>query len=579
VFFTSKVIREKEAVVPMMFRQFFTWGAMGTGAKRRHAARGRDVVSRVLRPEVESLEGRQLLAALTQFPLSSNQSAGAALTLGPDGNLWFPEQEGAGEIVRITPAGVSNSFLLPVNYSSPSALTVGPDNNLWFTDLFNTNGKNVPAVGQINSAGVVTEYPTHSSYSSTSALTVGPDNNLWFTESSPSSSGVTAATVGQVTPAGVVSEFPLPITNNVVSGLTDGPDGHLWFSASTSTNSSASASIGRITPGGVISEFGLPSTYYLASALTTGRDGNLWFSNQTNSPPSSSAGKAAIGRITPTGTVSEYSLSSSATSASPLTVGPDGNLWFSEFGSPFESGLISTPSSIRIGQITPAGAITDFPLAPTIGPGYPYPSASALTVGPDNSLYFTITAAYDVETFPLGNTPAGYILVRVTPAGDVIEFAGASVSSFSESLTTFAPTVGSDGNIWFPDGSNIGRLDRGLVTPDQEIPPTITLAKFTDTKKGLTTIVLHFDEAMVPGPASARTPYSLASGVKKHHMLVYSKAVKIRSLSYDANAETVTITLAKPFRGNVQVTVRAGIVATNGTSTQGNASMVVVFIP
>jgi hypothetical protein len=77
-----------------MWRRLLPWGAVGKSrARPQPAARGRDVdaTRRRQRPGVEALEGRQLLAALTEFPLSSNQSAGAALTAGPDGNLWFPE--------------------------------------------------------------------------------------------------------------------------------------------------------------------------------------------------------------------------------------------------------------------------------------------------------------------------------------------------------------------------------------------------------------------------------------------------------------------------------------------------------
>src|SRR4051794_35788983 len=77
------------------------------------------------RPCVESLEGRRLLAAVTDFPLSSNLTPSAALTAGPDGNLWFPVQEGQGQILRITPDGGLANYPLPAGYSSPSALTVG----------------------------------------------------------------------------------------------------------------------------------------------------------------------------------------------------------------------------------------------------------------------------------------------------------------------------------------------------------------------------------------------------------------------------------------------------------------------
>jgi virginiamycin B lyase len=512
-----------------------------------------------------------LLAALTEFPLSSNQSAGAALTVGPDGDLWFPEPQGAGEIARITPAGALLSFPLSAGYSSPSALTVGPDNNLWFTDLFNTSdGKTVPAIAQITTAGAITEYQTKSNDSSASAPVVGPDNNLWFTESSPSSSGVPAASVVRATTAGAITEFVLPTTSNVVSALTDGPDGNLWYATSNSTTRGASASIGRITPGGTVSDFALPSTYFGASALTTGPDGNLWFSDQTSS--SGGAGAAAIARITPAGTVSEYPLSSPVTSTSQLTVGPDGNLWFSEHGSfavgsVGQQGNYSLNSGGQIGRITPAGAVTEFPLAS----GYDVQNTSALTLGPDKDLYFTFSSA-DSGPFSLAGTgtPRAISIGQITTSGNAVEFTGTVPFSSGSPYTALAPTVGSDGNLWFPDGSNIGRLDRALATPDQAIPPGVLQNANTTTTRtgGITAIALNFDEALNSASATTASFYRVAAGGKKHQ-----KVMKIRSVSYDPTSATVTLKLARTFNGNqLQVTVHGGLSAANGVSTVGDAT-------
>src|SRR4051794_28037688 len=111
-------------------------GGLDRTYRENRPERRRDGPSRNSRQRlcVESLEGRRLLAAVTDFPLSSNLRPSAALTAGPDGNLWFPVQEGQGQILRITPSGVLANYPLPPGYSSPSALTVGPDGNLWFID-------------------------------------------------------------------------------------------------------------------------------------------------------------------------------------------------------------------------------------------------------------------------------------------------------------------------------------------------------------------------------------------------------------------------------------------------------------
>jgi virginiamycin B lyase len=523
-----------------------------------------------------------LLAALTEFPLSSSQTAGAALTAGPDGNLWFPVQEGAGpgQIARITPAGVLTEFALPTNFSSPSASTVGPDGNLWFTDIKNSSGTR-PAVAQITPAGVITEFATTSGYSSASALRLGPDGNLWFTESSPSSSGIPTASVGRITPAGVITEFPLNSTDNVVSTLTVGPDQNLWFSTAASTNSGASATIGRITPTGMVSEFALPATYSTASSLTAGPDGNLWFSNEVNAmdgPPAEFDGSSiAIGRITPTGTISEYPIASDPGGTSTLTVGPDGNLWFSEevrHGFATENVFVPTTPA-KIGQITPGGTITQFPLAPDLAPS----SLSGLTVGPDKNLYFTLSVSSYVSE-PLGGSgPIEALDIgRITTSGTVVEFAGTvqvPSSSPVNPLNTYAPTAGADGNLWFPDGPNIGRLETALATPSQAISPMIADASLNRSKAAITSAVVTFDEALDSASAGITSFYSVAVGVNKHHMMFYNRILKIRSVTYDPTAETATLKLARPFKGNqLQVTVHAGIMAANGTSTMGDATTI-----
>jgi virginiamycin B lyase len=70
-------------------------------------------------------------------------------------------------------------------------------------------------------------------------------------------------------------------------------------------------------------------------------------------------------------------------SSSPwgITAGPDGNLWFTEH------------SGNKIGRITPAGVITEFPI-PTRRSG-PF----GITAGPDGNLWFTETNGNKIGAF------------------------------------------------------------------------------------------------------------------------------------------------------------------------------------
>ena len=92
-----------------------------------------------------------------------------------------------------------------------------------------------------------------------------------------------------------------------------------------------------MTTSGSLSEYLLPTPvgYYSgAGRITVGPDGNLWFTWASWDPSQPlSATSGSIGRITPTGTITEFPVSS-ANGWPPggITSGPDGDLWFTENG-------------------------------------------------------------------------------------------------------------------------------------------------------------------------------------------------------------------------------------------------------
>src|SRR5262245_53937235 len=57
------------------------------------------------------------------------------------------------------------------------------------------------------------------------------------------------------------------------------------------------------------------------TGLRWGADGNLWFTEND-------VGK--IGRMSPTGAVTEFALPTANSSPVSITLGPDGNMWFTE---------------------------------------------------------------------------------------------------------------------------------------------------------------------------------------------------------------------------------------------------------
>lgn len=84
-------------------------------------------------------------------------------------------------------------------------------------------------------------------------------------------------------PAGIITEFPFSSANILTSDtIITGPDGNLWFTERQGNK------IGRISPSGTVTEFPLPSGHSGPNGITVGPDGTLWFTQDSGN----------IGRIT-----------------------------------------------------------------------------------------------------------------------------------------------------------------------------------------------------------------------------------------------------------------------------------------
>jgi streptogramin lyase len=282
-----------------------------------------------------------------EFPVLSQPDRLVAITKGPDGNLWFTEENffSDNKIGRITPSGTITEFPLPTHYSDLVSITAGPDGNLWFTENFFSGDK----IGRITPSGTITEFPLPTPQSGLASITAGPDGNLWFTES-------VRDMIGRITPSGTITEFPLPTPQSGLASITVGPDGNLWFTESDN--------IGRITPSGTITEFPLPTLQSGSGSITAGPDGNLWFTKSV---------RDIIGRISPAGDIAEFRLPNDL---GDITTGPDGNLWFTEM------------DGNTIGRISPAGIITEFSLSNKSSLPDAKRDLVSITAGPDGNLWF-----------------------------------------------------------------------------------------------------------------------------------------------------------------------------------------------
>ena len=86
---------------------------------------------------------------------------------------------------------------------------------------------------------------------------------------------------------------------------------------------------------------------------------------------------------------------------------------------------------------------------------------------------------------------------------------------------------------------------------------------------------MTFDEALDAVATSNTALYQVLGGATKHHKAVFSKPVAIKSTTYNPTTHTVTLNLAKPFKGPVQVTVEPGLEGSDGVSTRSAIAEVV----
>jgi streptogramin lyase len=282
-------------------------------------------------------------------------SQGPWIAAGADGNMWFATANN--EIGKTTPAGVMTLFQIPTAFSGPAGGTRGPDGNVWFAENL------AQKIGRITPAGDIVEFaipplsgssnapcdlPLCQTFAGPTDIVAGPDGNLWFTETIFQDCGVDSCTIsggiGRITPAGVVlDQFVVPTPYSSPTRIALGPDGNLWFTESHVSNlapfARSGGSIGRITPAGVVTEFTIPTPDSRLFGISGGPDGNVWFAE---------SGANQIGRISPSGLIAEFAVPTAASEPTDIVTGPDGNLWFTETGVNQVAKLVPTTTPVLV---------------------------------------------------------------------------------------------------------------------------------------------------------------------------------------------------------------------------------------
>jgi virginiamycin B lyase len=265
---------------------------------------------------------------------------------GPDGQIWFSGEEGVAPII-----GTLSLAPQPIinQFLVPVPVASWTPSSMTFGSDGAAWTASANVFARTTTGGNVSVFDLNPSILVNDVVS-GPDGALWFTDQS--------GAIGQMTlgPSPSPTEFPIPTPSwgygAAPAQITVGRDGALWF---TDNGNNA---IGRITTTGQITEFsGAVDPWGIAQ----GPDGAIWFTERAPN---------AIGRMTTNGTITTYPLATAESSPTVMIRGPDGALWFSE-------GLSS-----RIGRIETNGTLTAFPTPLLLA------RPNGITVGQDGAIWF-----------------------------------------------------------------------------------------------------------------------------------------------------------------------------------------------
>ncbi len=473
-----------------------------------------------------------LRAQITEYPVPVGGLSGIAA--GPDGNVWF---SGNGQIGRITPTGVVTLFPVPTSNDTSAAIVAGPDGAMWFTESSLNSGNFFAKIGRITTSGAITEYPLPDPLSGPTGIVAGSDGALWFIEAANNK-------IGRITTSGTLTEIHLPATETAgVYGIAAGPDGNLWMTEDQGANK-----IVQLTTSGVFTVFTV-ATFVNAGSLfiTAGPDGALWFTDQFSK----------IGRITTSGTITEYPLPTPNDSPFGIAAGPDGALWYTDFLG-------------QVGRVTTAGVFTAQYPTQNGAPG-------AIAAGADGAMWFTDTGKIGRLFIPGFTTGSGTCTYTLDSGGAAFPAAGGNGTVNVVTTAGCAWTIsGAPSWVNFTTGSGAGSGPATYtVAPNAgaDMSGTLTIAgqTYTIEQQGTVSGTLSFIGSMAHLAAEENwtTTFTLVDKSA-------SPAIARLSFSGDASDPTGNGPLALPLAFPQQSAAAGPLLATSFDRTlAANASLII----
>jgi virginiamycin B lyase len=379
----------------------------GTAANITISALGRDADGNVILGSSNYANPITLVVSDTNATLGltakvlANPSASGSLTYSGGTLINGTLTASAGPTVTpvtISVAGLPTVYECPVA-GEPQYIAAAKDGTAWYTDNNNT-------VVHITTGCVLSPYTIPTGSANPQGITLGENGNMWFTEYNSSK-------IAEVTPAGSISEFGTLFGSDQPQMLADRGDGTIWYAGYGGNH------VGYVDEfNGVAGETTLPTGGSGPWDLAEAPDGNLYVSENLNDDMARLA-TLFQSPIPQTGVTS-------GSESESVVLGPDGNLWFTQFGLD-HIGVVSPSTFVQIASYATASA-SSVPVD--------------ITAGKDAALWYTES----------GTDRIGRMLTDGTSGG---EYHTLSSNTGLKGIAT-----GSDGAIWFCESntSKVGRL-------------------------------------------------------------------------------------------------------------------------
>lgn len=196
-----------------------------------------------------------------------------------------------------------------------------------------------------------------------------------------------------------------------------------------------------------------------------------------------------------------------------------------------------------------------------------------LTVAVETGTGNVVTSYDGPVSVQLSSNPGAATLggtLTVAASNGIATFSGLSINNAGNG---YALEAVSGGVTSIPDPINVtSTSEHGPVVIPIQVVGVPTL---TQTKKGISAISVGYNQAVNTASATELGLYRVLVGVKKKHKLVYADPLKIKLVSESSGTNSVTIKLAKPYKGKVELTIVGSIEAIDGALSELDYSALV----